>query len=160
MTKHALQYHTNGNHVDVIEKKYSCDLCGYRCREERNLRQHNRIHTGENPVKCKVKDCDMAFRHHSALNRHNRNVHTKVVPRRFKVTIPKNNVGCMSEYLLSVSFFNYSVIFARNVMKLVTSYENISLLIPMNCHTNVRSVLERIVIDVVLGNILKNAIQE
>lgn len=72
-----------GNSIAVAEKitkLFECYLCGRRCSNTRNLRNHFRVHTGENPLVCKELDCNQAFKHRSSLSRHKQRFHSSERP--------------------------------------------------------------------------------
>ena len=56
------------------KKVYACEECDEEFNDSRNLKIHNRIHTGENPYKCKERG--KAFNKLDHLTKHSRN-HTK-----------------------------------------------------------------------------------
>ena len=55
------------------QKGFVCNLCGLPCTWASDLQKHMRIHTGEQPFKCKV--CQRKFKRRDALYVHLRNVH-------------------------------------------------------------------------------------
>lgn len=62
--------------TDVLERvregkfRYKCSSCGVKYRDHKNFVNHALIHTGERPYKCRVADCDGAFRNWKALEIH------------------------------------------------------------------------------------------
>ena len=56
---------------------FSCNICGKRFNQQRNLKRHNLIHTGEKPYQCKY--CNRKIRHQSTFKRHER-IHTGEKP--------------------------------------------------------------------------------
>ena len=62
------------------EKKlpmFSCNICGKKFNQQRNLKRHNLIHTGEKPYQCRY--CNRKIRHQSTFKRHER-IHTGEKP--------------------------------------------------------------------------------
>ncbi|XP_041960155.1 zinc finger protein 436-like isoform X3 [Alosa sapidissima] len=55
------------------EKPYCCSQCGRSYRQKKNLKQHQRTHTGERPYQC--AQCGIAFTHKGSLKQHQR-IHT------------------------------------------------------------------------------------
>ena len=59
-------------------KKIKCQFCEYRTYDKANMRVHERIHTGDNPYKCKY--CPFACNQSSWLNYHVKEKHTGELP--------------------------------------------------------------------------------
>ena len=56
---------------------FSCNICGKKFNQQRNLKRHNLIHTGEKPYQCRY--CNHKIRHQSTFKRHER-IHTGEKP--------------------------------------------------------------------------------
>ena len=52
---------------------FSCNICGKKFNQQRNLKRHHLIHTGELPYQCRY--CNRKIRHQSTFKRHER-IHT------------------------------------------------------------------------------------
>ena len=56
---------------------FSCNICGKKFNQQRNLKRHHLIHTGELPYQCRY--CNRKIRHQSTFKRHER-IHTGEKP--------------------------------------------------------------------------------
>ncbi|XP_045212630.2 zinc finger protein 271-like [Mercenaria mercenaria] len=63
-------YHHLKSHKTITEYPYVCDICGEKFKSKRHFDPHRRIHTGERPYVCEVKDCKKAFRSRDGLDQH------------------------------------------------------------------------------------------
>lgn len=79
-----MEYHINGKHVDAVAKNYSCDICGFKCRQARGLVSHKSVHSDEKPHQC--DECMASFGFLTSLYRHKQHVHRQ--DKRHKVTPP------------------------------------------------------------------------
>jgi len=55
----AMTRHIHSAHTPNDQKKFRCDVCGKGFSNSQNLQDHNNIHTGEKPYKCKF--CSASF---------------------------------------------------------------------------------------------------
>ena len=55
----ALPRHIHSAHTPNDQKKYKCEVCGKGFITNQRLKDHNNIHTGEKPYKCKF--CTSCF---------------------------------------------------------------------------------------------------
>ena len=62
---------------EAKKKRFSCSFCEYSCKTKKDMKMHERTHTGEKPYSCKY--CDAYFATSSALVCHIR-VHTGEKP--------------------------------------------------------------------------------
>ena len=59
----------------TTETKYDCQHCGRALKDKGALTEHERVHTGEKPLKCTI--CEKEFRMKQSLKAHVKTQHTK-----------------------------------------------------------------------------------
>jgi uncharacterized Zn-finger protein len=69
LDSHVFSCYLQGTHTDHQEEcQYSCNVCSKKFTEQRKLKRHQLIHSGERPFGCDV--CNKSFSQHNDLKRH------------------------------------------------------------------------------------------
>ena len=74
--KHIRSKHPDKAPPKGIKTEWSCDYCGIVMKTKTYKREHERIHTGERPFRCRL-GCVKTFTRTGARNEHERSVHLK-----------------------------------------------------------------------------------
>ena len=70
LKRHVLAFHKD-------EGLFKCSYCGKFLASKQNLKEHEYIHTGEKPYKCKYPGCSAEFRQGTHLSAHKKNEHSE-----------------------------------------------------------------------------------